>query len=79
MKNPITAVTGRPEPLINRAFIVALVAALLTLLEAFGVPVTADQQDAINQVLVILAPLIVAFLGRRVSIPVEKPGREGGE
>lgn len=66
--NPITK---RPEPLINRAFIVALVGALLTLLESFGVPITSDQQGAINQLLVILAPLIVAFLARSKVTPVE--------
>lgn len=61
------------EPLITTAVITAVIAALITLLKAFGVPITEEQQGAINQFLVVLAPLIVAGIARVYVTPLSAP------
>ncbi|MCC6457258.1 MAG: hypothetical protein IT328_20055 [Caldilineaceae bacterium] len=63
----------RSEPLWTTAIITAVIAALITLLKAFGVPLTADQQDAINQFVAVIAPIIVALVGRAYVTPVAEP------
>lgn len=67
------------EPLITTAVITAIIAALITLLKAFGVPITEDQQNAINQFLVVLAPLIVAGIARVYVTPLSRPRDLDGE
>lgn len=73
------------EPLVTTAVVTAVIAALITLLKAFGVPITEDQQTAINQFLAVLAPLIVAGIGRMYvtslasprdtdGVPLSRPG-----
>lgn len=61
------------EPLITTAVVTAVIAALITLLKAFGVPITEEQQSAINQFLVVMAPLIVAGVGRIYVTPLSAP------
>lgn len=68
----------RNEPLINIAFLTALVTALLSLLTAFGVPITDAQQDAVNQFMLVVAPLLVAFIGRTLVTPVAEPKDHDG-
>lgn len=61
------------EPLVTTALITSAIAALLSLLTAFGVPLTEVQQDAINQMVLIVAPLVVAFVARYFVTPVADP------
>lgn len=65
------------EPLLKKGALVALAASLLTLLAAFGVPVTDAQRDAVLDVLAaataVLGPMLVAWLGRRDVTPVDDP------
>ncbi|MFV2094812.1 hypothetical protein ACFHW1_04885 [Micromonospora sp. LOL_014] len=58
------------EPLWSVGGITAAVTAFLSLVVAFGVDLTADQQTAILGVAAVLAPLAVALVGRsRVFSP----------
>jgi hypothetical protein len=66
------------EPVITAGVLTALAAALLTLLESFGVPLTPAQQDAINSVVVLLAPLVMALIVRRYVTPVADPRDNAG-
>jgi hypothetical protein len=67
------------EPLITTALITSLVGAVLTLLVAFGVPLTEAQQDAINGLVIVAAPLVVALVGRRYVTPLSDPRDVDGE
>lgn len=58
------------EPLVTVASITAGVAALLTLLVAFGVDLSGDKQTAILGVAAVVAPLIVAAVTRSKVTPV---------
>lgn len=53
------------EPLITVGSIVAIVSAILVFLKSFGVDITADQQDAIRNIVAILAPVVLAFVARQ--------------
>ena len=57
------------EPLITVATITSGVTAMLGLLVAFGVPVTQEQQDAILAVVAVVAPVVVALVGRGLVTP----------
>ena len=58
------------EPLFGIASMTAVATALIALLVAFGLPISADQQTAILGVVAVLAPLVVAVAGRsRVYSP----------
>ena len=59
------------EPLITRASLTALVAAVLTLLVTFGVGLSGEQQAAILGVVAVVAPLVVAAISRHRVTPVE--------
>lgn len=61
------------EPLITIGMITATLAALITLLRAFGVPITNEQQDALNQFLVVAAPIVVALVARQYVTPLANP------
>ena len=63
------------EPALTVGAVVALVGAVLTLLIAFGVDLTEEQQNAILRVVAIAAPLVAAVVTRRFVTPAEKPGR----
>lgn len=53
------------EPLVTTGTITAVVTALIALFVAFGLPVSDDQQAAILGVVAVVAPFVVAFVGRR--------------
>ena len=57
------------EPAVTIGSIVALVAAIITLLVAFGVDVTAEQRDAILSVVAIGGPIAAGLLIRRKVTP----------
>jgi hypothetical protein len=56
---------GSREPLLSRAVIVAVVGAALGLAAAFGLELSAGQQEAITVVAVVGAPLAAAVWARR--------------
>ena len=58
------------EPIVTVATIAAAIGALLTLLVAFGVPLTEDQQQAILGAAVVVAPIVVALVARRWTVPL---------
>ena len=57
------------EPLITIATITAGGTAVLGLLVAFGVPITEGQQVAILGVVAVVAPVVVALIGRGLVTP----------
>lgn len=61
------------KPVITVSSIVALVTALLTLLVAFGLPITPDQREALIGLVAVAAPFIIAaFVHPRVT-PLANP------
>lgn len=58
------------EPLVTVASATALVAAVVALVVAFGVPLTDEQQTAILGLASVVAPLVVGFVARRRVTPV---------
>lgn len=60
------------EPAVTAGGITALIAALLALGIAFGLPITDQQREAILGVVVIVAPLAVALLVRPHVTPTAK-------
>jgi ABC-type multidrug transport system fused ATPase/permease subunit len=58
------------EPAVTVGTITAVVSALLTLLAAFGLNLSADQTAAVVGVVAVLAPLVAAFITRRKVTPV---------
>lgn len=60
------------EPLITIASITALVVAVLGLLVAFGVTINDQQQKAILAFFAVVAPWVVAVIGRRHVTPNSK-------
>lgn len=64
------------EPLITAAIVTSIIGALITLLKAFGVPLTADQQAAISSFVVLVAPLLMAFFARSKVTPLADPRDE---
>ena len=59
---------GAIAPVITAATITAGVGALITLLVAFGVPITVDQESAILGLVAVLGPIIVAVVGARTTV-----------
>lgn len=55
------------EPIITAAGVAALVGAGIALLTSFGVPLTVEQEKAILSIVVIVAPLVIAFVARRYA------------
>lgn len=60
------------EPLITVASITAGVTALLTLLVAFGLDLSGEQQTAILGVVAVVAPVVVALVTRPKVTPTAK-------
>lgn len=58
------------EPLITVAAILSLVGAVVGVLVAFGVDLTAEQEKAVLGLAAVLAPWVVALVGRRRVTPV---------
>jgi hypothetical protein len=55
----------KTEPLVSVGTITAAGAALLALVAAFGLRLNDDQQAAVLGILAVVAPIIVAWWGRR--------------
>ncbi len=53
------------EPLASVGAIVAAVSAILVFLKSFGVDITDDQQEAIRNLIAILAPIVLALVARQ--------------
>jgi hypothetical protein len=53
------------EPLITASLIVAAISAVIVSLRAFGVPITAEQEDALVKLAAIIAPLVLGFVARQ--------------
>ncbi|NBE82779.1 hypothetical protein [Micromonospora rubida] len=69
MSTPIPASTAT-EPLFTVGAITAAGTAVISLLVAFGLPLSANQQTAILGMVAVLAPLVVAAIARgRVYSP----------
>lgn len=72
MSNTPTPIEPTPfptrEPVVTTAGVVAGVTALLALVIAFGLPLTAEQQTAILGVTAVAAPLVVT-IARRYVVP----------
>jgi len=60
------------EPAISIGAISAAVAAVLTLLVAFGIDVTEEQQTAILGVVAAVGPIVAGLLIRRKVTPVDR-------
>jgi hypothetical protein len=60
------------EPAVTAGTLTALVAALLALVAAFGLPVTPQQRDAILGLVAVVAPIAVALLVRPQVTPNKK-------
>lgn len=58
------------EPVIATASITAVVAAVITALIAFGVPLTDDQEKALLGLVAVVGPLIAAHFARKRVTPV---------
>ena len=52
------------EPLLTAGAIVTIVSAVLVFLKEFGVDLTDGQQEAIRNLVAILAPIVLAFIAR---------------
>lgn len=57
------------EPLITTSVIVAIGAAIVGLLVAFGVPLNDEQKSAVTTAIIVAAPLLVAWIARRQVTP----------
>lgn len=58
------------EPALSRAGLVALATAVVSLLVAFGVPLTGDQRSAILGLVAVVAPIVAGVAARsRVFSP----------
>jgi hypothetical protein len=58
------------EPVLTIASITALATAVVTLLVAFGLPLTQDQQQAVLGFVAVVAPLVAAYFARKRVTPV---------
>lgn len=63
--------TSNGEPLAPIAAITAVVSAVLALLLAFGVSLTVEQTAAILGLVAAVGPIVVWWLGRRKTVPVD--------
>jgi hypothetical protein len=64
------------EPLVTVASITAVVSAVLALVVAFGLDLTADQQAAILGAVAAVAPIAVALIVRPRVTPVPRTSQE---
>ncbi len=61
------------EPLLTIAGVTALVAALIAVGAAFGLPLTTDQQTAVLGLVAVVAPIVVGLVARRKVQPANPP------
>lgn len=67
------------SPLITTAAITSIIGAVIALLIAFGVPLTAEQQAALSGFVLVLAPWVVALVGHNTTTPLANPKTVDGE
>ncbi len=67
------------EPVVTANLLAALVLELCVLLRAFGLPITDDQQNAINGLAGILVTIGAAIIARRFTTPLAAPRNNLGE
>lgn len=65
------------EPIVTTALIVSFVTAMITLLVAFGVPITEDMKLSIIGVTAVIAPILVIW-SRRWTTPTADPRDDAG-
>lgn len=53
------------EPLITVGGITAIISAILVFLKSFGVDISDDQQEAIRNLVAVLAPVVLALVARQ--------------
>lgn len=58
------------EPLVTVASVTALVAAVVGVLVAFGVPLDDAQEKALLGLAAVVAPFVVAYFGRKRVTPI---------
>lgn len=58
------------EPVLTAAAIAAFVSAVLALLVAFGLGLTADQTAAVMGVVGVVAPVVAAYFARKRTTPI---------
>jgi LPXTG-motif cell wall-anchored protein len=66
------------EPVVLTNLVAALILALCSLLQQFGVPLTDGQQQAISSVAGLLLLLAAALFSRRLATPLAAPRDEHG-
>jgi hypothetical protein len=66
------------EPVWTIAGITSVAVALLSLIAAFGIPITEEQEVAVIGFVGTVAPLVLAYFARKRVTPVEKLGRRRG-
>ncbi len=54
------------EPLLTSGAVVAIVAAFLVFMREMGVPIDEGQQDAIRNLVAVLAPIVLAGVARQL-------------
>lgn len=59
--------SNKNQPVLTATVVTTTVAAVLTLLTAFGIPLTDEQTGAINGLIAVLAPVIVGIIAIRTS------------
>jgi len=67
------------SPVWSAATVSAIVAALITLLVAFGVPLTEQQSTAIMGFVAVVSPIAVAFVTSPKVTSLENPTTKDGE
>lgn len=67
------------SPVWNAATVSAIVAAFITLLVAFGVPLTEQQNTAIMGFIAVIAPIAVAIVASPKVTSLENPTAKDGE
>lgn len=58
------------EPVVTVASITAAIAAALTLVVSFGLPLTDEQQNAILGIAAVTAPMVAAYFQRKRVTPL---------
>lgn len=75
MPTPARAQSPVSEPIVTTGWISALVTAVIGLLVAFGLPLTDEQQVAVLGLTAVVAPIIVALVGRRSVVEYASSGQ----
>lgn len=69
----------RKEPAITTAVIASIAGALLALLLSFGLPLTDDQIQAIQGLVIVVSPLVVGIVTRHIVYSPDTVAKERRE